>query len=171
MIYKKLQENLRELVEENPTIENNISLKAKTAKLKKETLSAMRSSWNEETSTLNLEKDGNKLWTLVKSLNSEDNKQAPIAIEKDGIILSSNKNCTVKPVQNSKQHRLSQSRRAEITEETKKLIQWPEEPQDEITTLPITHNELESALQSLKPKQAPGPDGVTNELLIHLGPE
>ena len=38
-------------------------------------------------------------------------------------------------------------------------------------TLPITHNELESALQSLKPKQAPSPDGVTNELLIHLGPE
>ena len=88
MIYKKLQENLRELVEENPTIENNISLKAKTAKLKKETLSAMRSSWNEKTSTLNLEKDGNKLWTLVKSLNSEDNKQAPIVIEKDGKILS-----------------------------------------------------------------------------------
>ena len=48
----------------------------------------MRSSWNEKTSTLNLEKDGNKLWSLVKSLNSEENKQAPIAIEKDGKILS-----------------------------------------------------------------------------------
>ena len=66
---------------------------------------------------------------------------------------------------------MSQSRIAEITEETKKLIQWPEEPQDEIMTLPITHNELESALQSLKPKQAPGPDGVTNELLMHLDAE
>ena len=38
-------------------------------------------------------------------------------------------------------------------------------------TLPITHNELESALKSPKLKQAPGPDGVTNELLMHLGPE
>ena len=163
----------RELVEENPTIENNISLKAKTAKLKKETLSAMRSSWNEKTSTLNLEKDGNKLWSLVKNLNSEENKQAPIAIEKDGKILSQPATRTAllnqfKTVSNTG---VSQSRRAETTEETKKLIQWPEEPQDEIMTLPITHNELESALQSLKPKQAPGPDGVTNELLIHLGPE
>ena len=163
----------RELVEENPTIENNISLKAKTARLKKETLSAMRSSWNKKTSTLNLEKDGNKLWSLVKSLNSEDNKQAPIAIEKDGKILSQPATRTAllnqfKTVSNTG---VSQSRRAGTTEETKKLIQWPEEPQDEIMTLPITHNELESALQSLKPKQAPGPDGVTNELLIHLGPE
>ena len=66
---------------------------------------------------------------------------------------------------------MSQSRRAEITEETKELIQWPEEPQDEIMTLPITRNELESALQSLKPKQAPDIDGVTNEVLMHLGPK
>ncbi|KAK7094328.1 hypothetical protein V1264_007968 [Littorina saxatilis] len=31
-------------------------------------------------------------------------------------------------------------------------------------------NEIEAAIKQLKPKKAPGPDGVTNEMLKHLGP-
>ena len=75
----------RETAELYPSIENNISLKAKSAKLRKETLAAVRTSWHEKTSNLNLEKDGTKLWSLAKTLNSESNQSAPIAIEREGI--------------------------------------------------------------------------------------
>ena len=36
-------------------------------------------------------------------------------------------------------------------------------------TNPITKQELRSALKKLKLKKSPGPDGITNEMLIHLG--
>ena len=34
---------------------------------------------------------------------------------------------------------------------------------------PFTHHELQSALRKLKTKKAPGPDGISNEMLAHLG--
>ena len=34
----------------------------------------------------------------------------------------------------------------------------------------LTLRELEEALKKMKQKKAPGPDGITNEMLKHLGP-
>ena len=44
----------------------------------------MRTSWHEKTENLNMEKDGEKLWNLTRQLNGEENKYAPIILEKDG---------------------------------------------------------------------------------------
>ena len=35
---------------------------------------------------------------------------------------------------------------------------------------PITMKEIEVAIKQLKCKKAPGPDGVTNDMIKHLGP-
>jgi len=36
---------------------------------------------------------------------------------------------------------------------------------------PFTEKELEEAMSSLKPKKSPGPDQITNEMLLNLGPK
>jgi len=51
----------REAVENLPSTENNIQLKKAAAEFKKATNSAVRKSWHEKTSSLNLHRQGNKL--------------------------------------------------------------------------------------------------------------
>ena len=51
-------------MEEDPTVENNIALKAATAKLRQIYTQEARQSWKEKAEELNLDKEGNKLWSL-----------------------------------------------------------------------------------------------------------
>ena len=69
-----------EEAETNPSVENNIAFKAASAKCRKAYNQSARSSWREKTANLNM--DGKKLWTLMKSLNDERKKTAPIVIKK-----------------------------------------------------------------------------------------
>ena len=62
---------------------NNISHKASSAKYKKAYIQAARKSWREKTESLNLDKDGNKLWKLAKAMNNEYTRSAPICIQQD----------------------------------------------------------------------------------------
>ena len=66
---------VRKDAEENPNINNNIKLKETTARLRRETISTQRKGWQEKTASLNLEKDGSKLWNLVATLNGEKSNQ------------------------------------------------------------------------------------------------
>ena len=68
-------------MENNATVENNISHKASCAKYKKTYIQAARKSWREKTESLNLDKDGNKLWKLAKAMNNENTRSAPICIQ------------------------------------------------------------------------------------------
>ena len=80
-------QNLEETVEQsrkepetNPSVENNIALKAATAKCRKAYNQSARSSWREKTANLNMDRDGKKLWTFMKSLSGERKKTAQIMI-------------------------------------------------------------------------------------------
>ena len=73
----------REKVENNPTPQNNIAHKACTAKYRKAYTQAARTCWREKTEKLNLDRDGNKLWKLTKTMNDEDTKSSPVMIQRD----------------------------------------------------------------------------------------
>jgi hypothetical protein len=60
------------MVENRPTIENNIQLKAANAAYQKEYLKAIRKGWHEKTESLNCDKDVHKLWDKAKCLNQEE---------------------------------------------------------------------------------------------------
>ncbi|GFS25227.1 RNA-directed DNA polymerase from mobile element jockey-like [Elysia marginata] len=64
----------RKEVEEHPSVVNNVNLKRKTAKLRKETIRTQREGWQEKTASLNMEKDGNKLWRLIEALSGTEGK-------------------------------------------------------------------------------------------------
>ena len=74
----------RKDVEENPSIDSNIKLKETTAMLRRETISTQRKGWQEKTASLNLEKDGAKLWNRMAKLNGEKTKVGPVVLEKEG---------------------------------------------------------------------------------------
>ncbi|GFS13943.1 hypothetical protein ElyMa_001410500 [Elysia marginata] len=78
----------RKEVEEHPSVVNNVNLKRKTAKLHKATIRTQRQGWQEKTASLNMEKDGNKLWRLIESLSGSEGKATQIALEKDGNLVT-----------------------------------------------------------------------------------
>ena len=68
----------REAAEEQPDEENNIALKAATARYRKTYRQAARKNWIKKTESLNLDREGHKLWRLTKALNNENSSTAPI---------------------------------------------------------------------------------------------
>jgi len=65
-----LSEARRE-AESTPSLENNNNFQQAIAKFLKAKIQARQTSWREKTASLNLEKDGTKLWKLTKQLNDE----------------------------------------------------------------------------------------------------
>ena len=76
-------ETARVEVEQHPTVQNNVHLKASEAKCKKAYIQAARTSWRQKTNELNMDRDGNKMWNLIRAMNDESKQSAPIVIEKD----------------------------------------------------------------------------------------
>ncbi|XP_070209766.1 uncharacterized protein [Littorina saxatilis] len=160
--------SIREEVEENPSVDNNITLKAATAKYRRAYLQAARSSWREKTEKLNLERDGNKLWKLTKAMNGEDTRAATITISQGQELLTGRKaaNLFIDNYEKVSNITVPEERRAEIQEERRTSNEHqPEEHMNK----PFNHQELADAMKALHERKSPGPDKITNEMLLHLG--
>ena len=81
----------REEAETRKTVAANIVFKKATAKLKKATSIAAREKWKQKTESLNFDKDGKKLWKLVKNLNDEKCSSRCIALKQDGETITGKK--------------------------------------------------------------------------------
>ena len=62
---------LREKMESCPTDETTAAYNKAKAEFTRQKLQQTRAAWHEKTSSLNMEKDTGKLWTLTKLLNGE----------------------------------------------------------------------------------------------------
>ena len=159
----------REKVENNPTIDNNIALKASAAKQKKIFIQTARTSWRKKTESLNLDKDGQKLWKLTKAMNDEDTRHLPIMIEQNQEMVSGPRaaNCLIDTYEEASSIEVPEERKNEIRTEIKGHEANPNPP-DYMNSL-FNLREMEDALNTLSDKKAPGPDKITNEMLKNLG--
>ena len=158
----------REDAENNPGQENHITLQKRKAEYKRKTLESKRKSWREKTANLDMEKD-TKLWSLVKALNEEGERYQPISLEQDGEILTGKQAANVfgKSYEEVCDVNVPTKRRNDVrTEEEINLNS--EENIPELMTQNISMAELKKAIKKLKKKKAPGPDGITNEMIMHL---
>ena len=75
----------RETMEQNPTPENIKSHSNAKEKFIQQKREAIQTSWTEKTSSLNMEKDTNKLWQLTKVLNEDtDTRHSRTVLEEEG---------------------------------------------------------------------------------------
>ena len=159
----------RTLADVAPSIENTTSLKQTDAKFIKTRNDAKRISWMKKTASLNMDTDSNKLWRLTKQLNDEENRHAKITLLQDrkmvhgkqagNIFADTNKEASNIPVELHK-HNYLRTEQRKITES------------DYVSTAmnsPLSYEELTSALSNLKLKKSPGPDAITNEMIVNLG--
>lgn len=160
----------REKAEKEPNQENNIGLQQKKAEYLKTKIDSTRRSWREKTASLNFEKDATKLWRLTKALNDENASEHKITLEEEGKLL------TGRSAANAFAHNFAKVSDTEVPNQRKKEIKQeererttPEHNIPEAMTTEITSEELRKAIQQLKKKKSPGPDGITNEMIQHLG--
>ena len=158
----------REEAENYPGQENHIKLQRCKAEYKRKNIESKRKSWREMTGDLNMEKD-TKLWRLVKTLNEEGCGHQPISLDLDGEILTEKRaaNKFGKSYEEVCNINVPTERRNEVRIEEAEILSEEKDVPD-IMTQKITMPELQKAIKKLKKKKAPGPDGITNEMLMYL---
>ena len=162
-------EEARRMAEACSTVEDNVALKAANAKYRKSYNEAARRSWREKTEDLNLDRDGKKLWKLTKAMNDEDTKSKPLTIMQNATILGDKEaaNRLIENYQEASNLTIPEDRKQEVHVEARDF--HSSEDQDECMNKLFNMREFEEALNTLKEKKSPGPDKVTNEMLLHLG--
>ena len=117
-----------------------------------------------------MEKDTGKLWTLTKLLNGEIPEKAQTVLKSEGeyIVQKEAANCLAKLYQEESNVKLPRERTSQVREQLAQLQKQP--TSHNCMSQPITMKEIEAAIRQLKCKKTPGPDGVTNDMIKHLGP-
>ena len=126
-----------------------------------------RDCWQKKTESLNLDRDGNKLWKLVKAMNNEGPSNKQITIKQGSNIL------TGKKAANVLMEYYASANHIDVTTEQKKAMKDEQTSHNTDIAEHMIENlkmeELEQAMSSLKKKKSPGKDEITNEMLIGLG--
>ena len=158
----------REEAETNPSQENNIKLQQCKAQYLKTKLECTRKSWREKTENLNMERDTTKMWRLTRALNDEGYAGQKITLEENGKTLAGG------PAANTFAKAYAQESNITVPRHLEKEVRQEEKERRKTDSHDamkedITMAELKKAIRQLKKKKSPGPDGVTNEMLQHLG--
>ena len=106
----------------------------------------------------------------MATLNGEKAKSGPIILEKDGKSVTGKEaaNLLIKQYASVSDLHVDKNRKRQVHLDTLELKE-KEQVHDNDHNKPFTANELDSAIKNLKIKKSPGPDQVTNEMIIHLG--
>ena len=133
---------------------------------------ATRNSWHEKTASLNMEKDMTGLWNLTGALNNDNLSKSKTVIEANNELITEKRaaNVFADLYQEQSTTHVARERIKEVREETENTIlsSYGKE-RDCSMTDPLSMKELKDALKKVKTKKAPGPDGITGEMLKHLG--
>ena len=164
---------VRDEMEKHPTPQNVAKHSQLKTDFDQEKKLQTQNSWKEKTASLNMEKDTQKLWQLTKSLNEDNYERNRLTLN------SNNKDVTGKAAANVFARTFEEASTAhpttdrirDVRNQTKTMLKNPAEAEPHpCMTESLSLRELEEALRKLKQKKAPGPDGITNEMLKHLGP-
>ena len=169
----KLEDDLkkaRDSMEEDPSDENITEHNRILAAHTREKLQQSRTSWHEKTASLDFVKESTKVWNLTKTLNDETPSYNKTVLKANDQLL------TEKKAANEFARFYKQESNLTIpldkVQKTKTAVKDHQQTNQPEACMKedLKMGELEAAIQKLKPKKAPGPDGVTNDMLKRLGP-
>ena len=160
----------RNQMEKDPTPANISAHSLAREKYDEEKEKQQKTSWQEKTASLNMEKDTTKLWRLTKAIN-EDNQ----ARHSTTVLTENNAHYTGKMAanilaENFKDNSLldiPRDRAAEVRNQVKHAASIATASQ--LMTADFTIQELQDACGRLRTKKSPGKDGITNEMIKNLG--
>ena len=162
----------RDLAERESTERANIAYKLATAKYRREVKLSARKRWVELTEGLNFDRDGHKLWKLFGAMSDTRPKRTPVVLKHNDCMCYGKKaaDALVNQFADSSKVAIPKQAIAETEESIHDLCQRATSAEAHLSA-GFSAAELAEALSSLKAKKSPGRDGVTNEMLQHLGPK
>ena len=167
----KAIDQARERMESSPTNANVEAHSKAKAQYTRARTQATRNSWHEKTASLNMEKDMTSLWNLTRALNNDNPSKINTVIETNNELITEKRaaNVFADLYQEQSTTHVARERIKEVREETENIIlsSYGEERDCSLTD-PFSMKELKNALKKMKTKKAPGPDGITGEMLKHL---
>ena len=135
------------------------------------TTEAKTQSWRDLLEDAAIAKDDNKLWGIIKNLNGTPDDNAPNeALKHKGRVLTSNRkkaNVFIQHYAAVSKLKFTPKERA-ITRRLKRILGSPTE--NHLNCVPLTLEELETAIQKMRRKGAAGPDNIPPTFLKALGP-
>ena len=170
----KARENARKRVEENPSVPNRIAYNRTTAEVKLLTNTLKREKFKATCRNLDLARDGNKTWSLIRNLNGENRKNNPKPLKVFNDTLSTIADEQKRAnIQNKHFANVTKANKLEESDKTllKNLKLKEKSPKANIQLFEedFTLAEMNKSLHKLKKRKSPGPDGIHNEMLQHLG--
>ena len=161
-------------MERNPTPQNMRKHSQLKVDLDKEKQTQTQASWKTKTASLNMEKDSKKLWQLTKSLNGDNSEHGRTTLQTTNGTVTGKAaaNVLARVFEEESTASPSGDRVKDVRTQTRAVLQNTATAGfDPCMTECLTPESPEEALKKMKQKKAPGPDGITNEMLKHLGPE
>ena len=113
-----------------------------------------------------------KLWNLTKTLNEDaGTRHSKTVIMEDGKHFSGKKaaNILADSYRDESTTTLPNTRVKEVRRKLKQQLKHQTPTESMTATFSLA--ELNSAIRKLKTKKSPGKDGITNEMIKHLGPK
>ena len=154
-----------------PTIENKIAFNRTAAKAKLEINTAKRQKFRNACEDMDLTKEGNKAWSLLKNLSGEKKVTNPNPINSEGDSIAEDQ----KRAEKHNRYFASTNKAHQLNDQDKELLEnlkaHEKAPQssNRIFAEKFTFSELKKAMRKLKSRKSPGPDDLHNEMLTHLG--
>ena len=169
--FNKALDQAREKMESSPTNANVEAHSKAKAQYTRARTQGTRNSWHDKTASLNMEKDTTGLWNLTRALNNDNPSKSKPAIEANKELIREKRaaNVFADLYREQRTTHVVRERIKQVRKETENIILTSHgEERDCSTTDPFSMNKLKDAFKKLKSKKAPGPDGITGEMLKHL---
>ncbi|KAK7106533.1 hypothetical protein V1264_017781 [Littorina saxatilis] len=160
-------------MEKNPTPENVARHSQIRTDFDKEKQRQTQNSCREKTASLNMEKDTQKLWQLTKTLNEDNSGRRKVTLHTNtgDVTGKTAANVFAKAFEADSTVTVPADRLKDVRSQTRAALHNTASTDlDPCMTERLILRELEEALRKLKQKKAPGPDGISNDMLKHLGP-
>ena len=170
---QKLHDQLtsaREQLERNPTPETTRVHNQARSTFDNAKINETRKAWQEKTSSLNMETDTTKLWKLTKALNEDNQSKSQATILEENDQIYTGKKAATLLAENFKQDSILNPTRDKTAKVRKSIKQELREQTTNPTMTDLfSTSELTDSIRRLKNKKSPGKDGITNEMIGHLG--
>jgi hypothetical protein len=156
-------------MEKNPTDELVTAHNKAKAEFTKVKLQQLRNSWHEKTQSLSMDKDTFKLWQLTKTLNNDHPEKRQTVLEINGEFQMGKiaANTLARMYQQDSTVTLPRERTRAVREQLRQTLIHDEA--NSCMSFALRMEELEEAIRALKCKKAPGPDGISNDMIKHFG--
>ena len=151
----------------NPSDQSTAEYSKARTEFTREKLLQTRKQWYEKIASLNLEKVSSKVWSLAKEATSRNKTVLRVR----NTLLTDKKSANEFAQLCSRESTLSLTpKKVGDMKEKLKLDEKQEHIPSPCLNSTLKPSELNFTVRNLKPKKAPGSEGVSNDMLKHLGP-